>query len=412
LIWKNSFWNLVGISIPLVISLLTIGYLSRILGQEKFGLFLIVFSILGYASIFDAGLSRAVVRFIALCNDNVADEKKIIGTSVFIVTILSVGGSLLFFYNINNIVLFLNISDEVFKDVTSAFFLLSFIIPPTIISMILLAFLEGKQQFLKLNIYKSITGTIIAISPLVGVFIIPTLEGAMLGFLIGRVLSLIISYLPIYNYFGSYKVIFDFNTSKELFQFGGWITLSNLISPLMVNSDRFILSNVVGAGSVSFYAGPSEIISRMGIIPGAIAKTIFPLFTKSLNNTKPYELKVYYGLSIIMLLLIAPVFVFSQEIIVLIFGSSYIGDPSFILKILLVGFFFNSLAQIPFSKIQAYGNSKLTAFIHLSELVPYFIILYYMVESFGIIGAAAAWSLRVIIDFLILFYFSKKCKTA
>ena len=64
--------------------------------------------------------------------------------------------------------------------------------------------------------------------------------------------------------------------------------------------------------------------------------------------------------------------------------------------------FFNALAQIPFAQIQAYGKSRVTAVIHLIELIPYLIILFYLVKNYGLVGAAIAWSIRVISDYIIL----------
>jgi O-antigen/teichoic acid export membrane protein len=89
-------------------------------------------------------------------------------------------------------------------------------------------------------------------------------------------------------------------------------------------------------------------------------------------------------------------------------GPEYAGDAPLVLRILLIGFVFNSVAQIPFSKIQACGYSKTTALVHLIELIPYLLILFFCVKSFGLTGAAIAWAVRVTADFLILEYISSK----
>ena len=43
MIWRNSFFNLLGLGIPLLLSIATMGWLSRILSVEEFGIFLISF---------------------------------------------------------------------------------------------------------------------------------------------------------------------------------------------------------------------------------------------------------------------------------------------------------------------------------------------------------------------------------
>ena len=82
MIWKNSFWNLLGVAVPLLISLITMGWLARELGTEKFGVFLIAFSVIGYASVFDAGLTRAVIRFIAFNNRDYNADRVVMGTAI------------------------------------------------------------------------------------------------------------------------------------------------------------------------------------------------------------------------------------------------------------------------------------------------------------------------------------------
>ncbi|HFR6317347.1 TPA: polysaccharide biosynthesis C-terminal domain-containing protein, partial [Shigella flexneri] len=89
-------------------------------------------------------------------------------------------------------------------------------------------------------------------------------------------------------------------------------------------------------------------------------------------------------------------------------GPTYHGTPGIVLKILAIGFFFNCIAQIPFVSVQASGRSKITAIIHLLEVIPYLCILYIFIYHWGIVGAAIAWSVRTSLDFLILLLIDTK----
>ena len=73
-------------------------------------------------------------------------------------------------------------------------------------------------------------------------------------------------------------------------------------------------------------------------------------------------------------------FVFSEEIMVTWMGTEFSCVPSLILKILIIGYFFNCIAQIPFADIQASGKSKTTAMLHLCEVLPYFALLFMLVN--------------------------------
>lgn len=73
---KNSSWNIVGYAIPAIFAIPALGFIARSLGTELFGVFTLALAIVGYASIFDAGLTRAVTREIALCTNGEENKKK------------------------------------------------------------------------------------------------------------------------------------------------------------------------------------------------------------------------------------------------------------------------------------------------------------------------------------------------
>ncbi|HFR2256373.1 TPA: oligosaccharide flippase family protein, partial [Shigella flexneri] len=82
---------------PSLIAIPALGILSRILGTEQFGLFTLAIALVGYASIFDAGLTRAVIREVSIYKNVHKELRAIISTSTVILTILGlIGGSVLF----------------------------------------------------------------------------------------------------------------------------------------------------------------------------------------------------------------------------------------------------------------------------------------------------------------------------
>jgi len=89
-------------------------------------------------------------------------------------------------------------------------------------------------------------------------------------------------------------------------------------------------------------------------------------------------------------------------------GSDFGDTSSTILRILIIGYIFNSLAQIPFATIQASGKARITAMLHLIELVPYLLLMIIAVKYFGITGAAIVWSSRMIVDFFLLFMLNNR----
>ncbi|EIF6004223.1 O138 family O-antigen flippase, partial [Escherichia coli] len=141
------------------------------------------------------------------------------------------------------------------------------------------------------------------------------------------------------------------------------------------------------------------------IIPAALSRAIFPKlsYAKSKKERKKYQRLGYLVLMLTCLPVVLFVFTFSSDILRIWMGPEFAADePTLILRILVVGFLFNALAQIPFSSIQAEGKSHYTAAIHLCELVPYIYLLFFMINKYGIIGVAYAWLARTLVDFVLL----------
>ena len=76
--------------------------------------------------------------------------------------------------------------------------------------------------------------------------------------------------------------------------------------------------------------------------------------------------------------------------------------------ILLVGVFLNGISMVPYTLVQARGKPKLTALYHLAELAIYVPLIWILVSYLGLVGAALAWVVRVIIDFTLLQHTAKQ----
>ena len=62
---SNTAWNFAGLLLPLAVGVLTLPLLIRLVGLERFGFISLVWVLVGYASIFDFGIGRALIRTVA-----------------------------------------------------------------------------------------------------------------------------------------------------------------------------------------------------------------------------------------------------------------------------------------------------------------------------------------------------------
>lgn len=407
---RNSIYNIAGFAIPTIIAIPALGILARLLGVESFGLFTLAFAIVGYASIFDGGITRAVIREISIFRDNEKQQRKIIATSTLLIIILSLAAALFLYFSSKQLVIFLRISPENSQQAQMSFKLLSLIIPIYLINQIWLAFLEGNERFLNINFQRIISSTLVTLFPVIFCFYKADLVYAILGLIAGRYLSFILTFSICYRIIIKSGLGFDKVVFSRLFTFGGWLTVSNIISPIMVYFDRFIISNIMGASKVAFYTAPAEVVARLNNIPFSLARALFPklIYTTDFEERRKLERLSYALIGLVCAPIVIFVFYFSEIILVLWLGGEYAGKSSQVLQILMIGFFCNALAQVPFSLLQADGKSKITALVHVFEVMPYAFVLYYLTDKFGIIGTAFAWSLRTFLDLILMFVLSRK----
>lgn len=397
---KNSFFNVAGYIIPGLLSIPILGYMARNLGIEEFGLFTIILSIVGYASIFDIGITRSVIREIAIYRKDKEEVLRILSTSTIVILILGIIAGLLIILFNANITELLKVSENVKKEFETCLLIMSISIPFFLVTQVWCSLLEGKEEFLRLNIYKSISSTLVVLLPALGLFIGGSLIYAVVGLLISRIISIILILWFCRSY--KFSLQFDKQVFTRLVKFGGWIAVSNIISPIMSYFDRFILANRMGSDLVGYYTGPSEAVARLGMFPSAIARTIFPM----LSNNQSNSLKIKNTSYLMIIISVVPFGLFfaffAKEILSLWLGSDFGLNSSLVFQVLILGLVFNSIAQVPFTNIQASGKSRITALLHLFEFIPYLILLWFLITEFGIIGAAWAWTIRMFVDMLLL----------
>src|SRR5260370_33778460 len=95
LIAKNTVFNLLGQVLPMAVGVVTIPLIVRGLGTAQYGILSIAMMLLGYFNIFDLGLSRATVKFVAenLDPENIHKDPELIWTSLSLLVCLGIIGA-------------------------------------------------------------------------------------------------------------------------------------------------------------------------------------------------------------------------------------------------------------------------------------------------------------------------------
>ena len=62
---RNAVWTLLSLGAPMLIALAAIPALIRTLGADRFGIVTLSWLLIGYCSLFDLGLGRALTRVVS-----------------------------------------------------------------------------------------------------------------------------------------------------------------------------------------------------------------------------------------------------------------------------------------------------------------------------------------------------------
>ena len=86
---------------------------------------------------------------------------------------------------------------------------------------------------------------------------------------------------------------FERAVSGRLLRFGGWLTLSNIVSPLLTYLDRFLVGGMLSAAAITYYVTPYEIAGRVLVVPAALAGVLFPAMSRLFAEKTAGIQKVY-----------------------------------------------------------------------------------------------------------------------
>jgi len=415
---RNTIWNLAGAGLPLLVGAATIPWLIGRLGVERFGIVTLLWAVIGYFSLFDFGLGRALTQQVAarIGGEREREIPGLVRSGLRFTFLAGIIGALILAVAAHPLAFSaLNVSKPLQPETWYSLLIAAVGIPLATVSAGLRGVIEAYEHFLSSNVARIFLGVSIFLFPVIGVWLHgPSLVVVTTWLILSRVASTLLFWyflwrLP-YRKLGRLPV--EPGTAKKLLSFGIWMAVSNLISPLLVNADRFVISHMLGAGLVAFYTVPFEFLVRLLILPGAIGTTLLPRLARS-HTTDPAHARAVFrtGLKITFLLMSGLAVTCSliayplmQRFLAPGFASQSIG----VVLILSVGIVINGLSYIPYTALHSMRIARPVGILHCVELVIYLPLLYVCVKAGGLEGAAIAWVLRASIDCAGMFYFYRR----
>lgn len=418
LLARNAILNFLAEAWTLLVLLVAMPKLVSAWGETSFGLFSLAWVVIGYLSFLDIGVNRAATKFISehLASDEHDSVCSLVRTSLWTNLILGLLGGLFVLllspYLIHSI---LKISGPLQHEARLVFYGVALAVPVLLVQGIFRAVLSSYQHFGWINGVNAVMmtmqwGAAVLLSWKgngVAIVVLATVIARFAGTLVyGMLLRRLLPALRLLKMRGPTGLF-------KLLKFGSWVSVSQVISPLLVYLDRMLIASFVSLGAVTLYTVPFEAMTRLRIVPTSLVNTLFPAFSERGIDGHEAQLQNLYEGSVRYLLILTMPFlivltVLGHDVLAVWMGTEFANKASSILEILSFGVLLNCMATIPYNALQALGRPDLTAKFHLLELPVYFVLCISLIPHWGIAGAAIASTVRFAMDAGLLFWAAAK----
>lgn len=414
----NVSWNLVGTVLPMLVAVVAIPPLIRGLGAAKFGVLTLAWMVVGYFSLFDLGLGRAMTQLVAerLGRNDRAAIPAMVWTAMTLMTWLGIAGAALVALASPWLVgQVLEIPQELRADTLEAFYWLALSIPIVIGTTGLRGILEAHQQFGLVNAVRIPLGVVNYLAPLAVLAYDSSLTSMVIALVGTRALSWL-AYLWIClrshpDLRGRRAV--EGKELRALLSYGGWMTLSNVAAPLLLYLGRLLIAARVSAEAVAWFSTPYDVVINLLIIPSVFVGVLYPAFAQMFQGEAagvgPLYRRSMWQIGAAMLPAVVITCLVAKPGLEWWINAEFAEKGYRVAQWLAVGMLINSFGHLSQSLVQSYGRPDITAKLHVAELVAYVPYLWWLVDRWGIEGAAVAWVVRVTISTIVLAVLADRC---
>jgi O-antigen/teichoic acid export membrane protein len=190
---------------------------------------------------------------------------------------------------------------------------------------------------------------------------------------------------------------FSWDSVTGIWRFAGGVMTITLLSLLLTQSDKILLSRLLPLKVFAVYAVAGVLSGALYMLSNPIGAAFYPSFTQLITLRDVAALRLAYHQAAQL----SAVVMGSAAIVLIIFADTVLGawtgnptltqDASPILRVLAFGTLLNGLMGIPYQMQLAHGWTKLTIKMNVVAVALLVPMLFLVVPRYGGIGAAWVW---------------------
>lgn len=388
-----------------LLPLVTIPYLTRVLGAPSYGLVLFATSTVMYFQIFtDYGFNLSATRRISINRENKEEVNNIFCSVLLIKSV---------FFLISCIIMFLMVNFiSRFGQNASVFYVLMILVLGNVIFPVWL--FQGMEEmkyivYVNIAIKTLITAMIFIFVRSSSDFVILAFINSLASFLTGLVCLIIACkkfklklYIPNFSI-----MILDLKQGWHVF-------LTSMLSSVIINTGTFVLGIFTSDVIVGYYGGIDKIVKAFSSMFIPVTQAIFPYINSKFNDSyesgKKELIKFSKIILIVTLAICLGIILFNKTIVTILLGKDYL-PYAHILQIMTIWIFFsilNNLVGVQYLIGTGYGKEYSKAF-SLAAIITLIIMLIFVnfISFYAVVLATIIGEITLTIS---MFYIIKKRK--
>jgi len=200
---------------------------------------------------------------------------------------------------------------------------------------------------------------------------------------------------------------FDPPALRQLLGFGGLVSVSQVVLPILAHVEKFIIGSVLTLSAVAFYSVPYNLVWALTYIPSSISGVLFPAFSRLTvegNADRRSQLLVrgtkYVFTAILPVAVVLAIF--SRKFLAAWMGPEFAMRSTAVLQVLTFAVVVHSVSDPAYQALQAMGRPGIPAAFNVLEACLHVPLCFFLIGRYGVLGGAIAWAVRGSLNTLLL----------
>ena len=403
---KSAGINFATRALPLLAGILAVPFIIAQLGTERFGLLTLIWAIIGYSTLLDAGLGKALTQHVAAKIGSKETESlpSTILTSLLVSFSMGALGCLILWLSAPALIDLLKVSLDFKTEAIDSFRLMAISLPFLIGSIRSTGVFEAHQRFGFTNLMNLPVVFANFIFPFIILPFEASLSALVLGVLVSRILIFIVFLMRMPHLYAGFfeRAPIEIKRLIPLLHYGKWPALNGIVGSLLSSSDRFILSALSGASVVAFLTTPFYALNRFHSFITSSLKVLFPAFgTEFVANPARCRRMYLKTLALMALLMVVPygiLFGCSHLLLSLWITAEFAAKAAPVFSLLALVFYFEGINTVAHNFLDAIGKPKTSTLINFCILPVYLLVMLWMITRYSYVGAAYAYCIKALLE--------------